>query len=53
MLIGTVSQCAGDIFYAYLAVMGQTGLDPIVDATYILSYLFVGLGTMAHYELLK
>jgi len=53
LLIGTVSQCAGDIFYAYLAVMGQTGLDPIVDATYIVSYLFVGLGTMAHYELLK
>jgi hypothetical protein len=24
-----------------------------VDATYILSYLFVGLGTMEHYELLK
>lgn len=53
LLLGTIAQCAGDIFYAYLAVMGQTGLDPIVDATYILSYLFVGLGTMEHYELLK
>jgi len=53
LLLGTVSQCAGDIFYAYLAVLGHTGLDPIVDATYILSYLFVGLGTMEHYELLK
>ncbi len=53
LLVGTVSQCAGDILYAYFAVLGQTGLDAIIDATYIVSYLFVALGTMGHNDLLK
>lgn len=53
LLLGTLSQCAGDILYAYFAVLGQTGLDAIIDATYIVSYLFVALGTIGHNDLLK
>lgn len=53
LLVGTLSQCAGDILYAYFAVLGQTGLDAVIDATYIVSYLFVAFGTMEHHEMLK
>jgi len=53
LLVGTLSQCAGDILYANFAVLGQTGLDAVIDAVYIGSYLFLAFGMMEHHELLK
>jgi hypothetical protein len=53
LFVGTISQCAGDILYAYFAILGQTGLDAVIDATYIVGYLCVALGTMGHNDLLK
>ena len=52
LLAGIVCLCAGDILYAYFAVMGQQGLDPLVDATYVLAYLFVVNGLLEHRALL-
>ena len=52
LLAGIVCLCAGDILYAYFAVMGQQGLDPLVDATYVLAYLFVVSGLLEHRALL-
>jgi hypothetical protein len=52
LLAGIIFLCAGDILYAYLAVMGQETLDPLVDGTYVLAYMCVAQGTKDHYELL-
>ena len=52
VLIGIVALCAGDILYAYFTVLGREGLGPLVDATYVLAYLGVVLGTVEHRRLL-
>ena len=53
LLAGVVCQCAGDILYAYFAVMERHGLDPPVDATFVLAYFFVARGTIEQHELLS
>jgi hypothetical protein len=52
VLVGIVALCAGDILYAYFTVLGREGLGPLVDATYVLAYLGVVLGTSEHRRLL-
>lgn len=52
VLLGIVALCVGDILYAYFTVMGRQGLGPLVDATYVLAYLGVVLGTSEHRRLL-
>src|SRR6185295_15711964 len=52
VLLGIVALCAGDILYAHFTVMGREGLCPLVDATYLLAYLGVVLGTVEHRRLL-
>jgi hypothetical protein len=53
VLMGIVSLCAGDILYAYLSLLDQLTLDPFVDATYVLAYLFVALGNIEQHDLLR
>jgi hypothetical protein len=53
LLAGIVAQCAGDILYAYFSGLGDTVLDPLLHAMYVLSYLFVALGTLEHDALLR
>jgi hypothetical protein len=53
LLAGIVAQCAGDILYAYFSGLGDTTLDPLLHAMYVLSYLFVALGTLEHDALLR
>lgn len=52
VLFGIVALCAGDILYAYFTVLGRQGLGPLVDATYVLAYMGVVLGTDLHRRLL-
>jgi hypothetical protein len=53
LLAGIVAQCAGDLLYAYSSGLGDTTLDPLLHAMYVLSYLFVALGTIEHDALLR
>jgi membrane protease YdiL (CAAX protease family) len=52
LLAGLIALCAADILYAYFAVMEQPRLEPLVDATYVLSYLLLALGTAEQRRLL-
>lgn len=52
VLFGIVALCAGDILYAYFTVLGREGLEPLVNATYVLAYLGVVLGSVEHRRLL-
>jgi hypothetical protein len=52
LLAGMIFQSAGDLFYAWFAVMGQTGLEPLVDATFVLAYALLAGGTLEHHRLL-
>lgn len=53
LLLGVVFQCAGDILYAFLAGIERHGLDPLVDATFVLAYFFLARGTIEQHELLS
>jgi hypothetical protein len=53
VLAGVLAQCAGDILYAYFSGLGETLLDPVLHAMYVLSYLFLALGTLEHRSLLR
>jgi hypothetical protein len=52
VLAGIVAQCGGDILYAYFSGLGDTLLDPLLHAMYVLSYLFIALGAIEHDTLL-
>jgi hypothetical protein len=52
LLIGLIALCAADILYAYFAVMDAQRLEPLVDASYVLSYLLLALGTEGQRRLL-
>lgn len=52
LLAGLIALCAADILYAYFSVMEQPRLEPLVDATYVLSYLLLALGTAEQRRLL-
>jgi hypothetical protein len=52
VLLGIVALCAGDILYAYFAVLGRTQLGPLVDAIFVLAYLGLVLGTAEQRRLL-
>jgi hypothetical protein len=45
VLLGFVALAAGDILYAYFVIMGRDELEPLVDATYVIGYLSLVLGT--------
>jgi hypothetical protein len=53
VLSGIVALCAGDILYAYFAVLGRTELGPLVDAIFVLAYLGLVLGTAEQRQLLS
>jgi len=53
LLAGFVFLCAGDVLYAYFATMAQKHLESIVDAMFILAYVFIAQGTVQQYELVK
>jgi hypothetical protein len=52
VLAGIVAQSAGDLLYAHYSGLGDTLLDPLLHATYVLSYLFIALGVLEHHSLL-
>lgn len=53
LLAGMICQSAGDILYAYVAVMGWTVLEPAVDATLVFAYVLLAAGTAEHRRLLS
>jgi hypothetical protein len=52
LLAGFLCLAAADILFAYFSVLGQKALDPMVDATFILAYLFLAAGARDQYRLL-
>lgn len=52
LLAGMLFLCAGDVLFAYFSVLGRKELDPLVDATFVLSYFFLAHGTLGQYRLL-
>lgn len=53
LLVGFVFLSFGDVLFAYLAALGQTALDPLVDGMYILSYGFLSGGALLQLRLLS
>jgi hypothetical protein len=53
VLAGIVAQCAGDILYAHYSGLGDTLLDPLLHAVYVVSYLFIALGVLEHHSLIR
>lgn len=53
LLGGIVLMGAGDILFAYQSSLGQSHLNALVHATYIVSYALLARGTAYQYELLK
>ncbi len=53
LLGGIVFLCAGDAFFAYFQSLGEAHLDPLVHATYLLSYGLIAAGAHRQLELLK
>ena len=41
---GFVAMAVGDILYAYLSILGSHGLEPFIDAAYVIAYLLVARG---------
>jgi hypothetical protein len=52
LLAGILFLCAGDVLFAYFSVLGRKELDPLVDATFVLSYFFLAHGALGQYRLL-
>lgn len=52
LLGGIFFLCAGDVLFAYFSVLGRKELDPLVDATFVLSYFFLAHGALGQYRLL-
>lgn len=52
LLAGFLCLAAADILFAYFSVLGQKALDPLVDATFVLAYLFLAAGARDQYRLL-
>jgi hypothetical protein len=53
LLAGFASTCAGDILYAHFSTLGQSWLEPLVDALYVLSYLLMARATMKQLEVVR
>jgi hypothetical protein len=53
LLGGFLFVCIGDILFAYFSILGQEALDPLLDATYILSYGLIALGTRRQLRLVS
>jgi hypothetical protein len=51
VLTGIVFMCAGDVLFAYLTALGQTGLDPFVHGAYIMAYGLIAAGVRKHLAL--
>ncbi len=52
LLAGFVAMAAADILYAYFVTLGQSWLEAVVDALFILSYILVAQATLKQHELL-
>jgi hypothetical protein len=52
LLAGILFLCAGDVLFAYFSLLGRKELDPLVDATFVLSYFFLAHGALGQYRLL-
>jgi hypothetical protein len=50
---GFVSMSAGDVLFAYLSSAKKASVQPFVDLTLLLGYLFAALGTVLQDELLS
>jgi hypothetical protein len=53
LLGGFVSMCAGDILYAYFSTLGQSWLEPILDALFILAYILMAQATMKQFDAVR
>jgi hypothetical protein len=53
LLMGFAFLCLGDVLFSYLQALGQTSLDPLVDATYILAYGFLAGGALRQLQVLS
>jgi hypothetical protein len=52
LLAGFLFLCVGDVLFSYLQALGQTALDPLVDAMYILSYGSLAGGALRQLQVL-
>ena len=52
LLAGFLFMSAGDVSFAYFQSLGVTHVDPLVHATFLLSYGFLALGVVRQYRLL-
>jgi hypothetical protein len=52
LLGGFVFLCVGDVLFAYVGVLGQHGVDPLIHAMYVLSYGLIARGVLYQHELL-
>jgi hypothetical protein len=53
LLLGFLFLCVGDVLFSYLSTLGQASLDPLVDATYILSYGSLAAGALMQRDMLS
>jgi hypothetical protein len=53
LLLGFLFLCVGDVLFSYLQALGQTALDPLVDAMYILSYGSLAGGALRQLKVLS
>jgi hypothetical protein len=53
LLAGLLCVAAADAAFAYVSVLGITGLDPLLHALFILSYLLLAEGTRRQHTLLS
>lgn len=52
LLGGFVFLCVGDVLFAYIAVLGRQGVDPLIHAMYALSYALIARGVLYQHALL-
>ena len=53
LLAGFVATAAGDILFAFFSVVGVSRLDPLLNMTFALSYVFLALGARYQAEILE
>ncbi len=52
LLAGFIFIALGDLAFAYFSTLGQTRLDPIIHALYVVAYASLAAGVHVQYELL-
>jgi hypothetical protein len=51
LLAGMAAMCAADILYAYFSTLGQSWLEPMLDALYVLSYVLMAQAATRQLEI--